>query len=246
MRRVRWNHRIGIGFALLVGLAVQAIASEGPAAKPAKKAAEAAADRWEPAIRAFEAQDRKSAPAKGGIVFVGCSSIRMWAVEKSFPDLNVFNRGFGGSQMADSARYAERIVTPYQPRVVVLYAGDNDLAGGKSPEQVLADYRQFVAKVHVSLPKTRIVYIAVKPSLARWKLIEKVRATNSLIRGFAAQDPRLVFIDVEKPMLGPDGKPRPDLFLRDGLHLNAEGYRIWADLVRAHLRELTPAGQSRE
>jgi lysophospholipase L1-like esterase len=118
---------------------------------------------------------------------------------------------------------------------VVLYAGDNDLAAGKSPEQVLADYRQFVAKVHAALPKTRIVYIAVKPSLARWKLIEKVRTTNGLIQQAAAGDPRLVFIDVEKPMVGPDGKPRPELFLRDGLHLNAEGYRIWADLVRPHL-----------
>jgi lysophospholipase L1-like esterase len=150
--------------------------------------------------------------------------------------MGVLNRGFGGSQLADSVRYVERIVTPYQPRVVVLYAGDNDLASGKSPEQVLADYRQFVAKVHAALPKTRIVYIAVKPSLARWKLIEKGRATNRLIQQAAAENPRLVFVDLEKPMLGPDGKPRPELFLRDGLHLNAEGYRIWADLVRPHLR----------
>jgi lysophospholipase L1-like esterase len=211
-------------------MAVQAGASETPAAKAA-----AAADRWESAIQAFEAQDRKSAPAKGGIVFVGSSSIRLWSVERSFPGMGVLNRGFGGSHLADSVRYVERIVTPYQPRVVVLYAGDNDLAAGKSPEQVAADYRKFVAKVHAALPKARIVYIAVKPSLARWKLIEKVRETNRLIRDSAGQDSRLVFVDVERPMLGPDGKPRPGLFLRDGLHLNAEGYRIWTDLVRPHL-----------
>jgi lysophospholipase L1-like esterase len=233
-----WNNRFGMELLLLVGLAVPTFTSEGSAAEPAKKAATPAADRWEPAIRAFEAQDRKSAPAKGGIVFVGSSSIRLWAVEKSFAGMTVLNRGFGGSQMADSVRYAERIVTAYRPRVVVLYVGDNDLAAGKSPEQVSADYRQFVAKVHGALAKARIVYIAVKPSLARWKLIEKIRETNRLIRDFTGHDPRLVFIDVEKPMLGPDGKPRHELFLRDGLHLNAEGYRIWADLVRPHITGL--------
>lgn len=235
MKQVTWNCCFGVGLLLSAATAGQAVASEGPAEKPAKKAAVPAAERWEPAIRAFEAQDHKSAPPKGGVVFVGSSSIRMWAVEKSFPELSALNRGFGGSQMADSARYADRIVTLYEPRVVVLYAGDNDLAAGKSPEQVLADYRQFVGKVHAALPKTRIVYIAVKPSIARWKLIEKVRTTNGLIQQAAAGDPRLVFIDVEKPMVGPDGKPRPEFFLRDGLHLNAEGYRIWADLVRPHL-----------
>jgi len=219
-----------------LGIAVRTPAAETAATEPAKKAAAPVADRWEAAIRAFEAQDQKAPPAKGGIVFVGSSSIRLWDVEKSFPGLHALNRGFGGSQLADAVRYADRIVTPYQPRVVVLYAGDNDLAAGKSPAQVLEDYRQFVAKIHAALPNTRIVYIGVKPSLARWKLIDKVRATNQQIREFAAQDPRLVFVDVEKPMLGPDGKPRADLFLRDGLHLNAKGYQVWADLLRPHLK----------
>ncbi len=240
------NAHVALGLLLLVGVSVSSGASQEPAAKSPKQAAAAAADRWEPAIRAFEAKDREHPPAKGGIVFVGSSSIRLWQIEKSFPGMSVLNRGFGGSQLSDSVRYAERIVIAYQPRIVVLYAGDNDLAAGKSPEQVLADYRQFVVKVHAALPKTRIVYIAIKPSTARWKLIEKIRTANRLIREFAANDPRLVFIDVEKPMLGADGKPRPELFLRDGLHLNADGYCVWTDLVRPHLRELTPAGQGRQ
>lgn len=230
------------GLALLVSWGVAlgslaVLAAEPPAKPPAEKAASPAGDRWEPAIRAFEAQDRKTPPAKGGIVFVGSSSIRMWDVEKSFPGLGVLNRGFGGSQLADAVRYAERIVTPYQPRIVVLYAGDNDLAAGKSPAQLLDDFRQFAAKVHAALPDTRIVYLGIKPSLARWKLIDKVRDTNRRIRQYAARDPRLVFVDVEPPMLGPDGKPRAELFLPDGLHLNAEGYRIWADLLRPLLKE---------
>ncbi len=217
------------------GMGLPALAAEPPAKSPGTKAAAPTADRWETAIRAFEAEDQKAFPPKGGIVFVGSSSIRLWDVEKSFPGLGVLNRGFGGSQLADAVQYADRIVTPYQPRTVVLYAGDNDLAAGKSPQQILEDYRQFVAKVHTKLPDARIIYLGIKPSLKRWKLIDKVRATNALIRDDAARDPRLVFVDVEKPMLGPDGRPRPELFLPDGLHLNAKGYELWTALLRPHL-----------
>ena len=219
-----------------LGVAQGVSAAESPASASANKAAPAA-DRWDSAIHAFETQDQKAPPVKGGIVFVGSSSIRLWDLEKSFPGLQTLNRGFGGSQLADAVRYVDRIVTCYQPRIVVLYAGDNDLASGKSPEQVFADYRQFVAKVHAALPNARIIYLGIKPSLARWKLIDKVRAANQLIREFAARDPRLVFVDVEKPMLGPDGKPRAELFVRDGLHLNAKGYQVWAELLLPHLKD---------
>lgn len=204
----------------------------GAAAQPA--------DRWESAIRDFEAKDRAQPPAQGGAVFVGSSSIRLWDLAKSFPGRRAINRGFGGSQLADAVRYADRIVIPYAPAVVVLYAGDNDLAAGKSPEQVSGDFRQFAAKVRRALPKTRIVYLGVKPSPSRWKLIEKVRQTNALIREFAAKDARLVFVDVEKPMLAPDGKPRPELFRPDRLHLNDEGYRLWTALVAPHLEGPKP------
>lgn len=225
--------------ALLAALLLGGLsAAHGTAAAPAGAAKKqpAAADRWEPAIRDFEAKDRERPPAQGGIVFVGSSSIRLWNLAESFPGLSAINRGFGGSELADSVRYADRIVIPYRPRIVVLYAGDNDLAAGKGPERVLADFKQFVAKVHAALPKTRIVYIGVKPSLSRWKLIDKIRDANRRIKDFAATDTRLVFIDVEPPMLAPEGKPRPELFQSDGLHLNAAGYRLWADLLRPHLK----------
>lgn len=212
------------------------------AAESAKRAPANKADRWEPAIQAFEAKDRKHAPAKGGIVFVGSSSIVLWDIPKSFPGLDAINRGFGGSQLADSVRYADRIVIPYQPRIVVLYAGDNDLASGKTPQKVRDDYRRFVDVIHGALPKAKILYIGIKPCKARWKLIDKVRETNRLIAESAAKDPRLVFIDVEKPMLDADGKPRPELFKSDNLHLNAEGYRLWAGLVGPHLKENSAHG----
>ncbi len=190
------------------------------------------ADRWEPAIRRFEEQDKKTPPPEGAVLFVGSSSIVGWDLKKSFPDLTAINRGFGGSQIADSVRYAGRIVTPYKPRVIVFYAGDNDIASGKPPERVAADFQAFVAKVRAALPKTRIVYIGIKPSIARWKLIDKIREANRLVRQSAAKEEGVVFVDVEAVMLGPDGKPKAELFKKDGLHLNDEGYKLWAGLVR--------------
>ncbi len=123
--------------------------------------------RWESTIEKFEAQDKASPPPTGGALFIGSSSIRKWNLDKTFPDRkDTINRGFGGSQMADSAHYADRIAIPYKPRVIVVYAGDNDIAAGKSPQTVLADYQAFVKKIHAALPNTRIVYIAIKPSIA--------------------------------------------------------------------------------
>ena len=139
--------------------------------------------RWEKEVAAFEKQDAAKPPPKGGVVFVGSSSIRMWKLEKSFPGSDVLNRGFGGSQIIDSVELAPRLVLKYQPRLVVFYAGDNDIGGGKSPEKVLADFTAFVEVVHKELPKTRIAFIAIKPSVARWKLVEKVKQANAADRG---------------------------------------------------------------
>jgi hypothetical protein len=193
-------------------------------------------NRWEPAIRKFEAQDQKQMPPAGGVLFVGSSSIVGWDLPKCFPDLPVTGRGFGGSQIADSVHFADRIVLPYRPKVIVLYAGDNDIASGKSPRQVLADYRQFVSKVHDALPEARIVFIAIKPSIRRWHLVDQMREANRLVRAVAEKDERLVYVDVDGPMIGTDGKPRAELFKADGLHLNAEGYKLWSALMRPHLK----------
>jgi lysophospholipase L1-like esterase len=192
-------------------------------------------DRWEKEIAGLEKQDASSPAPKGGIVFVGSSSIRLWNLKKSFPDLDAINRGFGGSKIADSTHFAPRLVLKHAPRLVVFYAGDNDIGGGNSPEQVLADFKAFVAVVHKDLPKTRIAFIAIKPSIARWKLVDKIRQANTLVETFSKQDERLAFIDVFKPMLGEDGKPRAELFAKDGLHLNDKGYELWASLLKPQL-----------
>ncbi len=191
--------------------------------------------KWEKAIAAFEAQDQKSPPPKGAVLFVGSSSIRLWKLDKSFPDRATINRGFGGSEIADSVHFADRIVLKYQPRTIVFYAGDNDTAHGKSPEQVANDFKEFVKIVHEKLPKTKILFIAIKPSLARWKLAETIQKANGLIRSQCEKNEQLEFIDVWKPMLGEDGRPQAELFLKDGLHMNEQGYKIWASLIRPHL-----------
>ena len=192
--------------------------------------------RWEKYIARFEAADKKQMPQPDGVLFIGSSSIRMWkTLEQDFAGLPVINRGFGGSQIADSNHFAERIVHPYKPRQIVLYAGDNDVAGGKSPERVLADFQQFLKTVRAKLPKVRVSFIAIKPSLSRWKLSGKMAMANSLVRDACGKDKRLDYIDIWLPMLGDNGKPRPDLFLGDGLHLNAKGYALWTSIVKPHL-----------
>jgi lysophospholipase L1-like esterase len=193
--------------------------------------------QWEPEIVAFESADRTNPPPSGGIVFVGSSSIRMWqTLQNDFPGLPVVNRGFGGSVLSDVVEFANRIVVPYKPRMVVLYAGDNDLAAGRTPARVFADFQEFVSIVHRDLPNTRIAFIAIKPSIARASIIDKIRATNQLIRDYTRTDNKLIYVDVFTPMLDASGQPRRELFLEDGLHMNAKGYAIWRDLVTPVLR----------
>lgn len=222
--------------AVLAAVVYSGIAgAEGAQPKTKPDVAPSTENRWEGEIRAFEAQDKKQPPPAEGILFVGSSSIVGWDVTRYFPDLPAINRGFGGSQMADSVYFAERIILPYRPRVIVLYAGDNDVAGGKTPEQIAAGYQALVKKVHDRLPKTRIVFVAIKPSPRRWHLVETMRQANRLIKAAAEKDALLVFVDVDAPMIGADGKPRPELFRKDGLHLNDDGYKLWSELVRPHL-----------
>lgn len=192
---------------------------------------------WDSAITAFERGDAESPPVSEGVLFVGSSSIRFWDLEKYFPHRKYINRGFGGSHIIDSVHFADRIILKHRPQTVVFYAGDNDVAAGKSPEQVLRDFRRLVALVHESLPKTKIAFVAIKPSISRWKLAEPMQAANALIAAECQTDDRLSYVDVWKPMLGEDGKPRRELFVKDGLHLSHAGYQLWTKLVLPHITE---------
>jgi lysophospholipase L1-like esterase len=195
-------------------------------------AAQPVPGRWEAEVAAYESGDRTSPPPSGEIVFIGSSSIKLWDLQKSFPDLKAINRGIIGSQLADAVRYADRLVIPYKPRIVVVYAGDNDIDGGATSEQVAVQFERFVRTLRAALPAVRIVFIGIKPSLQRWDVIERVRLANALIRAYATHDDGVAFVDVDNAMLGWDEQPRRELFVSDGLHLTPEGYGVWTMLLR--------------
>ena len=210
-----------LAFLLLVAACVRAAAD--PALDPT---------RFEADIRAFEAADRASPPPLGGVVFVGSSSIKNWTdVATDFPGVPVLNRGFGGSTLADVVYYANRIVLPYHPCLVVLYAGDNDMVEGRTPEQVLGDYRAFVARLRSVWPAARVVFVSIKPSPSRRMYVDRVRKTNQLIRSETARDTLQAYIDVFTPMLDATGQPRPELFLADSLHMTRAGYVLWRAIL---------------
>jgi lysophospholipase L1-like esterase len=196
------------------------------------------AAKWEKDIAAFETADKTKPPPKDGILFIGSSSIRMWkSLGVDFPGLKAINRGFGGSQIIDSVHFMDRIVIPYHPRMIVLYAGGNDINAGKSPEQVFNDFKTFVANAQRALPQTRIAYISIAPNPARWAQVEKIKAANKLIEDFAKGNSQLAFINVFPQMLGEDGKPKPDIYLDDKLHMNAKGYELWVSIVKPYLHQ---------
>jgi lysophospholipase L1-like esterase len=171
-------------------------------------------------------------PPRDAILFVGSSSIRRWkTLAQDFPGTAVINRGFGGSIIPESTLHASRIIFPYYPRRIVFYAGENDLASGASPAQVLADFKAFVTTVRARLPGVPIDFISIKPSPLRWRLADQFEAANALVRAYASQTPQIVYIDIWPSLLGKDGAPRADLFDKDRLHLNAAGYQLWRDII---------------
>lgn len=196
------------------------------------------ASRWESDFATFELADRQAPPTQGGVVFVGSSSIRRWdGLEQRFgTDMPIIKRGFGGSTLRDCAQYVQRLVTRYQPRLVVVYAGDNDLAEGRSPQEVLESFTAFVDGVRRELPAARIAFVSIKPSPMRSALLPQVRQANTLVRDYARRSVDVDYIDVFTPMIGPDGQPRIELFVKDALHLNDAGYGLWEEIIGAYLR----------
>ena len=218
----------------LLWLAVTTALAQTPAPDQTNKP-----NAFEKEILAFEASDRTNPPPRHAILFVGSSSIRLWkTLAQDFPNRRVINRGFGGSQIADSILFADRIVLPYEPATIVFYAGGNDLNAGKTPQVVFHDYKTFVEKVRTKLPDTQIAYISIAGNPARWSQIERVREANQLIQAYSRTLPGLSYIDTATAMLGADGLPRPEIFVADKLHMNTNGYAIWTRVIGAHLQQL--------
>jgi lysophospholipase L1-like esterase len=230
-------------FALLTAVAAQAQTGLPSTANPLASSDYLSAQaRWKADFTAFATADKDHQPADGGVLFVGSSTIRLWnSLADDFRELPVvINRGFGGSTMHDCSLFARDLVVRYKPRLVLVYAGDNDLAEGRTPMQVLESFAHFAGKVRAELPDARIAYISIKPSPSREKLMPKMRETNEVIAAYLKRLPNSEYIDIFTPMLGADGQPRAELFRGDKLHLNEQGYRLWKSVIASHLPAQPP------
>jgi lysophospholipase L1-like esterase len=199
-------------------------------------------NQWEPQIRQFELSDKAAFPPARSVVFTGSSTITMWqTLQDDFPFVPAINRGFGGSAYSDIAHFAGRIVRPYKPSLVVAYSGDNDLASGLSPKQVVEQLDRFVVEVRRDTC-TPMVFISVKPSPSRAGLMPAIRQTNQLILRYTRENRLMSYVDVFEKMLDSQGSPRPELFLEDMLHMNATGYAMWTEVLTPVLRAQVDSG----
>lgn len=189
-------------------------------------------------IADFKKQDSISPPPQNAILFVGSSSFRMWKnAGDYFPDHTIINRGFGGSSLADVIRYENDIIFPYNPKQIVIYCGENDIASSDSvtAKLVLSRFKQLFGDIRAERPAIPIVFISIKPSPSRWHMRDRMIEANELIKKFLKKQKNTVFINVWKHMLGNDGSPLGSLFIEDNLHMNARGYTIWQKLITPHL-----------
>jgi lysophospholipase L1-like esterase len=200
---------------------------------------ELSAAAYQSEFRSFAAEEQTGALPARPILFYGSSSIRLWStLRRDFDGLPVVNRGFGGSTLEECVALLDRLVVPVKPRAIVLYAGDNDLDQGDSPETLLSRFEQFAGGVRMRLGWTPLVYVSIKPSPARIWNSAKIEAANDLIQQAISQRWReAVFVDVFQPMLDASGAPRAELFDQDRLHLSPAGYALWSKAIQEALAE---------
>lgn len=202
--------------------------------------------RFEREIRAFEESDRVSPPASGSILFVGSSSIRLWkTVAADMAPMPVLNRGFGGATIGEVNHYFSRIVAKYTPKLLVFYAGENDLYMGMSVDSVLNDFNRFRDSVATRLPHCRMIFIGIKPSPARWAAEPVFLEANARFRTICDKDPAWTYLDVTAAMSTPTGRPRNDIYRADSLHMNAAGYAEWTKLLKPVLKTAWKAASAR-
>lgn len=189
-------------------------------------------NKWEDAIQTFEKYDQHNAIEPGGNLFVGSSTITRWKdISNYFPDHRVINRGFGGSQFSDLLLFVDRIIVPYKPSKVFVYEGDNDIASGKEPEDIVRQAKELNELIKKKLPKTEVIFLSAKPSITRWNLKESYETYNSLLRAYATKTRKTRYADIWTPLLDSQGNLRPEVYADDKLHLNAKGYRALQPVI---------------
>lgn len=206
-------------------------------------------NRFQPVIDAWVAQDAADPPPKGAVLFIGSSSIRGWdTLDEDFPRYEVIRRGFGGSTFADANLFIGKIVTPYAPAAIVLFEGTNDIAAGRTAEQVFNDYRKFVRLIRAGERKDRepapIFFIGITPTESRWKYWPEMVRANGMVRDYAQKHEALYYIDTPTPILAtaptPGGPPSRELFRDDLLHLSPKGYELWVKVITPELEAVVP------
>jgi len=196
------------------------------------------AAKFEAKVVEYEAADRATPPPRNAILFAGDSQFYRWkTIHEDLPGYTLINRGVDSFQFRDLIHYVDRIVIPYAPRLIVLHVGGNDVHNGRTPVQVLEDFKGFVKRVRVKLPQVPIVYSSITPGPGRWDEAPQRRETNRVIREYVATQPDLKFVDLWGAMLTPDGKPREDIWVEDRVHPNHAGYLIRVELTRPLLGE---------
>ncbi|NOX90551.1 MAG: hypothetical protein GXO77_16220 [Calditrichaeota bacterium] len=194
--------------------------------------------RFEKEINSFVQYDKKNSFPSEAVLFVGSSSIRMWRTHDDFPEYPVINRGFGGAHISDVLYYYNEVIKKYNPAIIVFYAGDNDIAAGKSVKQVFNDYQALIKKILNDFTNVKFIYIPIKPSVSRWKFWDKMHEVNQLIKKYNEKHKKLYYADLATPLLNAEGKPDENLFIEDGLHLNQNGYARWKKELQPLLKEL--------
>jgi lysophospholipase L1-like esterase len=185
-------------------------------------------------IENFVVWDSKNSFPESAILFVGSSSVRFWPTATAFPGKPIINRGFGGSEISDVIHFYDQVIKPYAPTKIFLYVGDNDIEHGKMADQVFEDYKELVAIVQSDFPRVNLIFISIKPSKRRWDKWPLMVEANRLVREYSESHPNLGYADLATPLLDADGNPR-DVFIDDGLHLNARGYSLWHQALAPYL-----------
>ncbi len=192
---------------------------------------------WQTEIDAFDKLNGVN-PLQEGILFTGSSSIRMWKdPAKDFNNPKILNRGFGGSQIIDLIENFDQVILKYHPKKIVIYSGDNDIQEGKSAEIVFGDFCALYGMIKAKLPNTEVYYIAIKPSLNRWVKVLEMKKANTMINEFLNYKQNAFYVDVFSPMIGVSGKPEKKWFIEDGLHMTAEGYQLWTEILAPYIKD---------
>ena len=196
---------------------------------------ESTADPFLPQVERFLALDKETPPPHQAIPFIGSSSIKRWDTKAAFSRHHL-NRGIGGTGIKHLLCHADKILLPYKPKTIVIYSGDNDITHGQSPEQVFENFTKLHQLISKELPSSKIIFLSIKPSVARWALWDKMLEANQLIKDYCLTQNNIEFCDVSTPMLKSDSELNTSLFVQDGIHMNEKGYSIWEMTLKPFLR----------